>query len=194
MLSNFLVCIYESSAIIILVFGSLGPEMVAPGRVFYESANGMIVLAIVVIICNIRPALFSYGLHATLLIVSFLGILSFYIVDVFIEFMLDTDIKNTLFWQLSSPQYWILVSILVIQIVLCIAATEGVYAMVTRFILFNKNVRRTDGLLDKTEGQTVEMSEMKENRLEKMESEIIETNRKIYTGYAYDEDESRESS
>lgn len=69
----------------------------------------MVVLAIVVIICNIRPALFSYGLHATLLIVSILGVMSFYIIDIFIEFILDTDIKNTLFWQLRSPQYWILV-------------------------------------------------------------------------------------
>lgn len=67
-------------------------------------------MSIIVIICNIRPALFSYGLNAMFLLICLLGVFFYYIVYIIIEYLLYTDIKNTLFWQLSTIQYWLLVS------------------------------------------------------------------------------------
>ncbi len=102
-------CLYESAVLLALVFGTMGPQLVTTGHMMFESSTGMVVLTIVVIICNIRPALFSYGLHAVFLLSCLLGVLLFYLVYVFIEYILYTDIKNTLSWQMSTIQYWLLV-------------------------------------------------------------------------------------
>jgi low affinity Fe/Cu permease len=87
----------------------MGPQLVTTNHMMFESSTGMVVLTLIVFICNIRPALFSYGLHATFVLTCALGVVAYYIIYIIIEFVLYTDIKNTLFWQMSTIQYWILV-------------------------------------------------------------------------------------
>ena len=67
-----------------LVFGTMGPQLVTSGHVMFESSTGMITLTVIIFVCNIRPALFSYGLHAILLVSCFLGIIAYYIIYVII--------------------------------------------------------------------------------------------------------------
>jgi phospholipid-transporting ATPase len=110
MLESLLVCIYESVIVVTLVFGSMGPELITNNHVMFESSTGMVVLTIIVFICNIRPVLFSYGLHAIFILSCVLGVLAYYIIYIIIEFSLYTDIKNTLLGQMSTIQYWLLVN------------------------------------------------------------------------------------
>lgn len=188
LVGSLLVCFYESIVLLALVFGTMGPQLVTTNHMMFESTTGMVVLTIVVIICNIRPALFSYGLHSVFLLSCVLGVLAFYLIYIIIEFLLYTDIRNTLIWQLSTIQYWLLVLYKVMQIPLGVLATEGLYVVATRYFEFNKNVRKEGTLLDKD--QHVELTEVRHlpKEHEKMTSEVMDAGHKVYTGYAFDED------
>ena len=89
-------------------------------------------MTIVIVVCNIRPALFSFKLNFAMLILSLSGIAFYLIIYIFIEYIFHTDISNTLQFIFSSPQFWILLP-------LCIVGSEGLYVFMRRFSDFNAN-------------------------------------------------------
>ena len=134
MLGSTLICIYESILYMAVVFATLQPALITTGHMSFEAYEGSVVMTIVIIVCNIRPALFSYKLNLAMVILSLAGVAAYLIVYIFIEYIFHTDITNTLQWILSSVQFWILVPF-------CVIASEGLYVFMRRYSDFNANAK-----------------------------------------------------
>lgn len=107
-------------------------------------------MTIVIVVCNIRPALFSFKLNFAILFLGILGILFYLLAYIFVEYIFHTDISNTLQWIFSSPQFWILLPV-------CIISSEGLYVFMRRFSDFNANANTGTDDLDKS--IVIEMNE-----------------------------------
>jgi magnesium-transporting ATPase (P-type) len=92
------------------VFYSTEAQISGKGTVVYLEWSGNLVLAIVVVSCNLRVLLMSHQFNIIQGILIFLGIFSYYTFTFFISIILENEIKNTLEHQLSSGTYWFIVT------------------------------------------------------------------------------------
>lgn len=100
-------CVYESVLYLLVVLAIFQPEIIGTGHMSFEAFEGSVVLTIVIVTCNIRPALFSFKLNFAMLFLCVIGVAFYLIVYIFIEYIFHTDISNTMQWVFSSPQFWI---------------------------------------------------------------------------------------
>lgn len=102
----------------------------------FEAYEGSVIFTIVIVVCNIRPALFSFKLNAAMLILSIIGIAFYLIAYIFVEYIFHTDISNTFQWIFSSAQFWIVLP-------LCLISSEGLYVFMRRYSDFNANANNS---------------------------------------------------
>lgn len=91
------------------VFYATEAQISGKGYVVYLEWSGNLVLAIVVVSCNLRVLLMSHQFNIIQGILIFVGVLSYYSLTFFISIILENEIKNTLEHQLSSGTYWFIV-------------------------------------------------------------------------------------
>ena len=78
------------------VFYATEAQISGKGYVVYLEWSGNLVLAIVVVSCNLRVLLMSHQFNIVQGILIFVGVLSYYSLTFFISIILENEIKNTL--------------------------------------------------------------------------------------------------
>jgi len=75
----------------------------------YTEWSGNLVLAIVIITCNIRVILMSNQFNVMQGFLVSIGIISYFIITYLVSIILENDIKNMLGHSMSTGIFWILV-------------------------------------------------------------------------------------
>ena len=91
-----------------VIYFSTSFTIQSEGLMAYEIWAGMLIFNIVVVSINIRILIISDQLSPILLITCFAGIISYYLVFLFVEVILYSDVKDTLINQFGNGQFWML--------------------------------------------------------------------------------------
>lgn len=84
MLGSILLCIYESALYLVIVLATFQPEIISTGHMSFEAFEGSVVLTIVIVVCNIRPALFSFKINFAMVLLCVIGVIFYLIMYLFI--------------------------------------------------------------------------------------------------------------
>lgn len=77
----------------------------------YEEWSGNLILAIVIVSCNIRVILISNQFNIVQGLLCSFGIITYFITYFLVGVVIESDSKNTLSHEMSTGIYWILVSL-----------------------------------------------------------------------------------
>jgi len=100
---------FISAFLIYTVFFSTQQAISSKGYMIYQEWSGNLVLAIVVIVCNIRVILMSHQLNVMQCIFCALGIILYYLLFFVIGFLFVGDSKQTAAQSMSTGLYWLLI-------------------------------------------------------------------------------------
>jgi hypothetical protein len=75
----------------------------------YTEWSGNLILAVVIITCNIRVILMSNQFNIMQGIFVFFGIISYFIITFLVSLIFENDIKNMLPQSISTGIFWLLV-------------------------------------------------------------------------------------
>ena len=78
------------------------------GLMPYEQWSGNLVMAVIVVSCNVRIILMSHQLNIMQGFLCLIGPLLYFLLFYIIGFIVSTDSENTLEHQMSTGLYWIL--------------------------------------------------------------------------------------
>jgi hypothetical protein len=104
--------------IVYTVFYSTELMLCEKGLMIYYQWSGNLIMAIVVISCNIRIILMSHQLNIMQGLLCSIGPLLYFLIFFLIDVVVDTDVQNTLSHQMSTFLYWNL-------LIFCCFVVEG---------------------------------------------------------------------
>lgn len=104
--------------IVYTIFYSSELVLSEKGYMIYYQWSGNLIMAIVVICCNIRIILISHQLNIMQGFLCSIGPLLYFLIFYLIGVVIDTDSQNTLVHQMSTFLYWILM-------IFCCFVVEG---------------------------------------------------------------------
>lgn len=100
---------FISAFLIYTVFFSTEQAISSKGYMIYQEWSGNLVLAIAVIVCNIRLILMSHQLNVMQCIFCALGIILYYLLFFVIGFLFVGNSKQTAAQSMSTGLYWLLI-------------------------------------------------------------------------------------
>lgn len=99
----------------------------------YYQWSGNLIMAIVVVICNIRIVLISHQVNIMQGFLCSIGPFLYFLIFFLIGVVVDTDAQNTLSHQMSTFLYWIL-------LIFCCFVVEGVTVVENTIINLQKGI------------------------------------------------------
>lgn len=111
LLRQFLTTAIVDAFLLYTVYFSTEQQIAGRGYMIYTEWSGNLILAIVVISCNIRVILMSNQLNIMQGFLVSIGIVSYFIVSYLISIILQNELKNVIGHQLGTGIFWVLVII-----------------------------------------------------------------------------------
>jgi predicted cobalt transporter CbtA len=109
---QFIATILIDTFLLYTVYFSTEQQLTGRGYMIYTEWSGNLILAIVVMACNIRVIMISNQLNVMQgLLVSF-GIISYFMITYLISIILQNELKNVIAQQFSTGIFWVLVIII----------------------------------------------------------------------------------
>jgi hypothetical protein len=120
-----LTTIVSSIFVVLTVYYLTNFTIIENGLVGYGSWSGMFIFNIVIITVNVRIWNMSHQVNFVQILLCVFGIAMYYACFFLIGVLFYTDVKNTLYHQVTTWLYWVMVALYVFAI-------EGMYHIISR--------------------------------------------------------------